>query len=265
MATIREDEVNVEEVEKVRFFEKVKEILDENNIDYWIAFGALLGYVREKRFIPWDHDIDIGTLDISKIEELESKFRDKKLTMKVKYRDLKYETTTVQIRDTTLPEETKFHIDIYEFSLRDGKPVWKYMVRTNILSRMVNAMYNALKSPPSSKKMKRYTKSKKILVRFINKIPCFIRPSFIRALKGIDIKLANKLFLVFPKLKIQTVNFYGMKVKIPVEPEKHLKIIYGENWKNPDKSFSSHGIEAIIHKEGRVKVCELEEEGQRRG
>lgn len=265
MAIIREDDVNVEEDEKVCFFKKVKEILEENNIEYWLAFGALLGYVREKHFIPWDHDIDIGTLDISKIEELESKFKDRKLTMKVKYRDLKYETTTVQIRDTTLPKETKFHIDIYEFSLRDGKPVWKYMVRNSIVSRIVNAIYNALKSPPSSKKMERYNKSQKILVKFTNKIPCFIRPSLVKLLKKLDEVFADKLFLVFPKLKIQTVNFYGMKVKIPVEPEKHLKVIYGENWKNPDKSFSAHGIEAIRHKEGRVKVCELEEEDQRRG
>jgi len=257
MAIIREDEVNVEEDKKVRFFKKVKEILEENNIDYWLSFGALLGYVRDKRFIPWDRDIDIATWDIGKIEKLESKFKEKKLTMKIKYKDLEYETTTVQIKDTTLPKETIFHIDIYEFISKDGKPVWKYMVRANIASRIVNAMYNALKSPPSPKKMERYTESQKILVKFTNKIPFFIRPATIRLLKRIDIKLANKLFIVFPKLKIQTVNFYGMKVKIPVEPEKHLEVIYGKNWKIPDKSFKEHGLEAMKHKENEINICEL--------
>ena len=41
------------------FIETV-ELLNKNNIFYWICHGTLLGIIRDKDLIPWDHDIDIA-------------------------------------------------------------------------------------------------------------------------------------------------------------------------------------------------------------
>lgn len=56
------------EVKKVqnRLLEMAKvihNILDENNIPYFITFGTLLGAVRHNGFIPWDDDLDIFLFD----------------------------------------------------------------------------------------------------------------------------------------------------------------------------------------------------------
>lgn len=43
----------------VEIMGKLDTLFDENNIEYFLAYGTLIGAVRHQGFIPWDDDIDL--------------------------------------------------------------------------------------------------------------------------------------------------------------------------------------------------------------
>jgi len=55
----------------------VTDLLDSNNIDYWLEGGTLLGVVRENRLLPWDNDLDISIKEEEwpKLEKVLSKIK----------------------------------------------------------------------------------------------------------------------------------------------------------------------------------------------
>ncbi len=56
---------STEEKRAIDFLFNVKKLIKEISLNYWIEGGTLLGAVRDKKLIPWDHDIDMGMINSS--------------------------------------------------------------------------------------------------------------------------------------------------------------------------------------------------------
>ena len=48
----------------VDLLRRVKEVLDEHNIEFWLECGTLLGAVRDSKIMPWEHDLDFGAWSV---------------------------------------------------------------------------------------------------------------------------------------------------------------------------------------------------------
>lgn len=58
---MNEQALTLEEIHKqsVEILKKIISICDELDVNYFLAYGSLIGAVRHKGFIPWDDDLDL--------------------------------------------------------------------------------------------------------------------------------------------------------------------------------------------------------------
>jgi len=210
-------------------FKAAINILNNNQIFYWVGHGSLLGIKRENKLIEWDHDIDLCIWDkdnkrekvMQILEENGFKYRSD-LGFGKKFDQMSFDKAGGRRVDINfyLQGETKSGEKIAFIK-------WGYV--DNFFMKILNAISNS--------------ENYKSRLSFIIKKLKFLQPA---SLKFKKLLIKKNLFYKFAGYQqpmsllndFEILDFHGIKINIPAQSEKYLEYIYGSNWRTPIKKFN---------------------------
>ena len=204
--------------------------LEENKIRYWVCHGTLLGIVRDKKLISWDHDIDICVWfkEVEKERMVELLTRDNfvyqaHLGFGNKYDQLSFDRTGGRRVDINFYEVTT----LMETNNKVAFTRWGYP--KNIFMKLVEAISYADVYEGKFRKIIKFFK-------FIQKPTTSLKKALIRY--KIFYKEAGYTQPLELLKKFKVINFQGVDITIPLMAEEYLEHVYGKDWRIPKKKFS---------------------------
>lgn len=225
-------------------FKKTVQMLNNNNINYWICHGTLLGIIRNKSLLSWDHDIDFAVWeDEHPKEEI--------LKIFLPSDDFKQEISLDEMNSLHFETRDK-RIDINFYSRDKEKSYIKWAILKEdtfknfyyfkilyffVISFLINDV--------SFKKLIKSSNNQIFkIIKLLISIPLIIIRQFLsKKFKKKILKQAYKKFDImgysYPLdlMEFKEIEFIGIRIRVPKEPEEVLKFTYGKDWKIPKKNF----------------------------
>ena len=259
----------------VTILKDIDKICSENNINYWIESGTLLGAIRHKGFIPWDDDIDIGMLrqDYEKFVDVCDKRLPEDLFINnyKKNKDMICQWSKVVHKNSEFIEEsgvTGLFVDIfpYDFYDEEGNVLKKKMKLAKRYEININSNKNF--SKPFIKSLKKNSKilfckflsffvKDKDFSKFYNSCNEISRSSNIKNNKvigyGVEVSRYNNFFNLDDIFPLKKIKFENIEVFAPNNVNNCLKEYYGENYMEMPKKelrvYHNKGIKIICNRE----------------
>lgn len=214
---------------KDKLLAKIKETFDDYNIEFWLDSGALLGAIRNGKFIEWDHDIDVGAWK----EDLE---RIKKACtangFSVHY-DKNYDGNFMTVTGNV---GSSFGIFFFDKNSKESK--FKFVYSTNKVGAVCDYILWCLKlrhagqkqSPLPLSFIEASVNTCKLIPEAIREKAIYVLQIVYTKIGGITVKtiLPNHFFRKFTFIK-----FYDMDIRVPFDYRHYLAFRYGDDWMVP--------------------------------
>jgi len=219
-------------------FKIAVDILTDNNVNYWVCHGTLLGIIRENRLLTWDHDIDFAVWDdeYSKEEILKIFDADERF---------KQEVVLEEINSLHFATADK-RVDINFYSRDADKAYIKWAaLPEGVFLKIYYFAINFIATDTSIRKTIESNNGKVIkIIKLLIITPLifvkFILPKLLKSKLNKNLyKKLDSIGYSYPMklMKCKVMSFLSVDIVVPVEPEEVLKFTYGEDWKTPKQNY----------------------------
>jgi len=224
----------------IEALKQVCKVLDNQNIEYWLDMGTLLGAIRNGKIIEWDSDIDLSAWYKNYLKIASACIRLTDDGFEVHFRT----------RSEIAIKKNNCRISINFYTLSNNKAIIDFARQKNQIGYLIRIITHYLNLfLISSNYSKINFKSRtltKILIKISINMHGIIRENLINGMIkeiifSIDKRIgSNYIYSIVPKhyfLNLENIKFYGVNYKIPGETEKYLSHRYGKNWKKPKRDY----------------------------
>lgn len=250
--------------------QRIKEIYNENSIEFFLLYGTLIGAIRHQGFIPWDDDIDLGMMRQDFEAFKKALLNDDFIELKNYYcyypNRSGYVTYKVNIKNCNT-----FFIDIFVWDYIDckEKTVQDSVIRYNEINI---SLHDKLSEYVKTHKIEVFNKNESFapvsipkLDKFFSNTFDFFYSRFGIAGKGeyccLGIEHSNFLInlckiipaYIFTPVKKDSVIFEGENYNSINDCEEFFRLVYGDIWLLP-KMIKPHHLQEI----GRINEQDID-------
>ncbi len=230
----------------INLLRQVKEVLDKHNIEFWLECGTLLGAVRNGKFIPWEHDIDLGAWQEKMTDVIKTSI----------LKELCSRNFAVKVFENYIHiggETVHTDINLYHISndkaiiLRQGPKCLKDRILYYVAMVLVDPYNPGLD-------FRELSFAKRLIKGSLFKLCCVLPSRLRKQLAQIAMAVYKKIGVkdvswVIPSdyfMNLSTIKFYGMEFKVPNKIEEYLAYRYGEDWKTPKRNWRTNTDDGAV-------------------
>lgn len=214
---------------------QIKEALDEEEIEFWLECGTLLGAVRDGKIITWEHDLDFGV------------FREKfpynlQVLIAKKLSDKGFKVViNKNYLHISIGIDERMWADINYYHITNEKAIVPHTKPKNTIGKLLIIIYNVFVDPYEHKKFKKkyVIFIRNIFILISRMLPTLLRKHIAKIIFKVYEKIGSKdVWWIVPSYyltNLSLINFYGKEFKVPNKVDDYLAYRYGKSWKVPQK------------------------------